>query len=96
VLDDSIFSTDPTFSKTAGGASQVDGNFVSENGMPRGGGAPRGTRVFGYQVDSHEKTVNKGEFSSRRDPSHTHGEPPLARRQVRDFSGRRPPGHPPA
>eukprot|EP00899_Mesostigma_viride_P022878 jgi/Mesvir1/3775/Mv08222-RA.1 len=66
VLDDNIFSTDPTFSKGAGGASQVDGNFVALDGhvgstLSRGGhgGIPR---VFGYQVDSHEKTLSKGKY----------------------------------
>ena len=62
VFHEHVFSTDPTFSKTPGGQSTVDGNFVPESGvvgsaLTRG---PRGSRVFGYQVDSHEKTVGKG------------------------------------
>jgi len=61
ILDDSVFSTDPTFSKTSGGAIQVDGNFVPESGIAHSVGRPtRGGRVFGLQIDSHEKTVNKG------------------------------------
>eukprot|EP00897_Mesotaenium_endlicherianum_P003478 jgi/Mesen1/3158/ME000184S02223 len=63
VLDDTVYSTDVTFSKGAGGVSQADGNFVSDGG---GGssfgrlGNSSGGRVFGYQSDSHEKTVLKG------------------------------------
>ena len=61
ILDDSVFSTDPTFSKTSGGAIQVDGNFVPESGIAHSIGRPtRGGRVFNVQIDSHEKTVNKG------------------------------------
>ena len=61
ILDDSVFSTDPTFSKTSGGAIQVDGNFVPESGIAHSVGRPtRGGRVFGLQIDSHEKTVSKG------------------------------------
>ena len=42
---------------------QVDGNFVPENGVSAGvGGGTRGGRIFGLQVDSHEKTVNKGKY----------------------------------
>eukprot|EP00850_Spirogloea_muscicola_P009310 SM000052S17702 [mRNA] locus=s52:242201:246552:+ [translate_table: standard] len=62
VLDDNIYSTDPTFSKGAGGASQVDGNFVADGVVPSSFGRLGGARgrVFGYQADSHEKTVSKG------------------------------------
>jgi len=64
VLDEHVFSTDPTFTKTAGGASQVEGNFVPDSGvttaLARG---PRGARILGYQSqDSHEKTLNRGRF----------------------------------
>ena len=63
ILDDNVFSTDPTFSKTAGGASQVDGNFVPESGVSASvGRGTRGGRIFGLQVDSHEKTINKGKY----------------------------------
>ena len=63
ILDDNVFSTDPTFSKTAGGATQVDGNFVPESGVTANvGRGTRGGRIFGLQVDSHEKTINKGKY----------------------------------
>ncbi|GAQ82537.1 Transcription initiation factor TFIIIB Brf1 subunit [Klebsormidium nitens] len=62
VLEDTVYSTDPTFSKGAGGQSQVDGNFVASefntSSLNRLAG-PRG-RVFGTQADSHEKTISKG------------------------------------
>ena len=66
VLDDNVFSTDPTFTKTNNGLSQVDGSFVPMEGagsasahLSRG---LRGARIFGYSVDSHEKTISKGKF----------------------------------
>mmetsp|Transcript_6518 Transcript_6518/g.24221 ORF Transcript_6518/g.24221 Transcript_6518/m.24221 type:complete len:110 (+) Transcript_6518:165-494(+) len=59
VLEDNVFSTDPTFSKTPGGTSTVDGNFVPESGVAAGVGRSSRGRIFGYQVDSHEKTINK-------------------------------------
>ena len=64
VLDEHVFSRDPTFTKTAGGASQVEGNFVPDSGvttaLARG---PRGARILGYQSqDSHEKTLNRGRY----------------------------------
>jgi len=66
VLDDNVFSTDPTFTKANNGMSQVDGSFVPMEGagsasahMARG---LRGARIFGYSVDSHEKTISKGKF----------------------------------
>ena len=69
VLEDAHFSNDPTFSKNAGGVTQVDGSFVPESGPGAGGlglgfaggrGA-RGSRLFGYQADSHEKTLGGAE-----------------------------------
>eukprot|EP00793_Prasinoderma_coloniale_P000138 PRCOL_00005646-RA len=62
VLDETAFSTDPTFSKAANGASTVDGNFVPDGGGGGGMGKMRGARIFGYQVDSHEKTIAKGKY----------------------------------
>eukprot|EP00898_Chlorokybus_atmophyticus_P004409 jgi/Chlat1/496/Chrsp103S01101 len=74
VLEDHVFSTDPTFSKTAGGASQVDGVFLSDAqgqasalGMHRpggggGGGGRSGPRLYGLHVDSHERTLSKGKY----------------------------------
>ena len=50
VLDETAFSTDPTFSKTPGGAATVDGNFVPDGGGAPGLGRVRGARIFGYQV----------------------------------------------
>ena len=39
----------------------MDGNFVPESGVSAGvGRGARGGRIFGLQVDSHEKTINKG------------------------------------
>ena len=71
VLEGAHFSSDPTFSKTAGGATQVDGSFVPESGPGAGGlgfaggrGA-RGSRLFGYHADSHEKTLEKGRSELR-------------------------------
>lgn len=66
VFNEHIFSTDPTFSKSASGASTVDGTFVPESGVVGAsatvlaGRGMRGSRIFGYQIDSHEKTVGKG------------------------------------
>ena len=67
VLEGAHFSSDPTFSKTAGGVTQVDGSFVPESGPGAGGlgfaggrGGARGSRLFGYHADSHEKTLEKG------------------------------------
>ena len=71
VIDDTHFSSDPTFSKNAAGASQVDGNFVPEGGVGASGlglsgagggfgyggrGRPQ-LRLYGLQTDSHEKTM---------------------------------------
>lgn len=39
--------------------SQVEGVFVSEAGLGRSAG-PRGTRLYGQQAESQEKTINKG------------------------------------
>mmetsp|Transcript_2661 Transcript_2661/g.6272 ORF Transcript_2661/g.6272 Transcript_2661/m.6272 type:complete len:605 (+) Transcript_2661:254-2068(+) len=62
VLDDSVFSSDPTFLKTATGASQVEGNFVPESGVaPTLTRGPRGAVTLSFQSqDSHEKTLNRG------------------------------------
>lgn len=58
VLDDNVYSSDPMFSKGAGGQSQMEGNYVRDgqhSGFGRFGG-----RTLGTQSDSHEKTLNKG------------------------------------
>ncbi len=62
MLDDSVFSSDPTFLKTATGASQVEGNFVPESGVaPTLTRGPRGAVTLSFQSqDSHEKTLNRG------------------------------------
>mmetsp|Transcript_10407 Transcript_10407/g.19558 ORF Transcript_10407/g.19558 Transcript_10407/m.19558 type:complete len:553 (+) Transcript_10407:303-1961(+) len=62
VLDDNIYSSDPTFLKTATGASQVEGNFVPESGIaPTLTRGPRGSVTLSFQSqDSHEKTLNRG------------------------------------
>lgn len=60
VLDDNVYSSDPMFSKGAGGQSQMEGNYVRDgqhSGFGRFGG-----RTLGTQSDSHEKTLNKGLF----------------------------------
>lgn len=58
-----MYSTDPTFTKTVGGINQVEGHYVPESGvtgtLARG---TRGARLYGYQVDSHEKTLHKGKM----------------------------------
>jgi hypothetical protein len=60
VLDDNVYSTDVTFTKGADGSSQAEGNFVrdGQTSLLRIGGAQG--RVLGFQSDSHEKTLNKG------------------------------------
>ena len=41
----------------------MDGNFVPESGVGAGvGRGTRGGRIFGLQVDSHEKTIAKGKY----------------------------------
>ncbi|KAK9817299.1 hypothetical protein WJX72_012355 [[Myrmecia] bisecta] len=60
VLEDVAFSSDITFSKGAGGESTVDGHFVSDAGAARGIGRISGGRIYGYQLDSHEKSLSKG------------------------------------
>ncbi|QDZ20704.1 subunit Brf1 of transcription factor IIIB [Chloropicon primus] len=62
VLDDNVFSNDPTFLKTATGASQVVGNVVPESGLaPTLTRGPRGQVTLSFQSqDSHEKTLNRG------------------------------------
>lgn len=62
VIDDAVFSNDPTFLKTATGASQVVGNVVPESGLaPTLSRGPRGQVTLSFQSqDSHEKTLNRG------------------------------------
>eukprot|EP01018_Ginkgo_biloba_P027487 Gb_34247 [translate_table: standard] len=61
VLDDNVYSSDPTFMKTAGGQSQLAGNFVKEgqySSYGRVGGDS--SHDYGFKTDSHEKTLEKG------------------------------------
>ncbi|BBM98857.1 transcription factor IIIB 90 kDa subunit [Marchantia polymorpha subsp. ruderalis] len=60
VLDDNVYGSDPTFTKTSTGQSQVEGNFVRDGGNSMGRLGVSGGRILGYQSDSHEKTLNKG------------------------------------
>ncbi|KAJ7281230.1 hypothetical protein O6H91_Y363100 [Diphasiastrum complanatum] len=61
VLDDNIYSSDPTFTKGAGGQSQVVGNFVRDGSFSSFGRIGIGSgHLLGYQSDSHERTLNKG------------------------------------
>lgn len=61
VLDDNIYSSDPTFVKTAGGQSQFSGNFIKD-GQYSSYGRLGGDSVheYGFKSDSHEKTLEKG------------------------------------
>lgn len=61
VLDDNIYSSDPTFVKTAGGQSQFSGNFIKD-GQYSSYGRLGGDLVheYGFKSDSHEKTLEKG------------------------------------
>lgn len=61
VLDDNIYSSDPTFIKGAGGQSQFAGNFVKDSqysSYGRLGGDS--VHEYGFKSDSHEKTLEKG------------------------------------
>jgi len=62
VIDDNVFSNDPTFLKTVTGASQVEGTVVPEGGVaPTLTRGPRGQVTLSFQSqDSHEKTLNRG------------------------------------
>ncbi|KAK9835222.1 hypothetical protein WJX81_006819 [Elliptochloris bilobata] len=60
VLDEVAFSTEVTFTKGAGGESTVNGHFVSDAAASRGLGRISGGRLFGYQLDSHEKALSRG------------------------------------
>ncbi|EIE20930.1 cyclin-like protein [Coccomyxa subellipsoidea C-169] len=60
VLDEGGFSTEVTFTKGAGGVSTADGQFLSDAAASRGLARISGGRGYGYQLDSHEKSLNKG------------------------------------
>jgi transcription factor IIIB subunit 2 len=62
ILDEHTFSADTTFTKNAAtGASVPDGHFVPESGIAPGViRAARGGRLYGAQLDSHERTLYKG------------------------------------
>ncbi|BDA42484.1 probable transcription factor IIIB 90 kDa subunit at N-terminal half [Coccomyxa sp. Obi] len=60
VLDEVAFSNEVTFTKGAGGVSTADGQFVSDVAASRGLGRISGGRLYGYQLDSHERSLNKG------------------------------------
>ena len=64
ILDEHAFSTDTTFTKNAAtGASVPDGHFVPENGIAHGLiRASRGGRLYGVQLDSHERTLYRGKL----------------------------------
>ncbi|GBG62695.1 hypothetical protein CBR_g31712 [Chara braunii] len=59
VIDDHHYSSEVTFLKGADGSSHADGTFVSHGSTPRTiTGA--GRQLFGYQTDSHERTLSRG------------------------------------
>ena len=60
VLDDVAFSADATFTKGPGGEATVDGHYVSDVAATRGLGRIAGGRLYGYQLDSHEKSLGRG------------------------------------
>ena len=62
ILDErAAFSGEATFTKNARGASIPDGQYVGEHGVAPGViRATRGGRVYGTQVDSHERTLYRG------------------------------------
>eukprot|EP00252_Welwitschia_mirabilis_P026349 TRINITY_DN8639_c0_g1_i1.p1 TRINITY_DN8639_c0_g1~~TRINITY_DN8639_c0_g1_i1.p1 ORF type:complete len:666 (+),score=178.80 TRINITY_DN8639_c0_g1_i1:307-2304(+) len=60
VVDDTIFSSDPTFIKTAGGESQLAGNFVREGKYTGYGRLSGNSDEYGYRTDSHERTLERG------------------------------------
>ncbi|CEG00123.1 Brf1-like TBP-binding [Ostreococcus tauri] len=58
-----VFSGETTFTKNAQGASVPDGMFVPENGIAHGViRASRGGRLYGVQLDSHERTLYRGKL----------------------------------
>ena len=62
ILDERVaFSGEATFTKNAAGASVPDGHFVPESGVAHGViRATRGGRLYGVQLDSHERTLYRG------------------------------------
>ncbi|KAH7282832.1 hypothetical protein KP509_35G049400 [Ceratopteris richardii] len=56
VLDDNVYSSDPTFTKGADGQSSVQGNFIRDRQYSTYG--VEGGRQ--YATDSHERTLAKG------------------------------------
>lgn len=60
VLEDIHFSSDVQFVKGVDGESEALGNLVTDAGIPRGlGRTAGGTRLYGYGVDSQERTLMK-------------------------------------
>ncbi|XP_057818864.1 transcription factor IIIB 60 kDa subunit isoform X2 [Cryptomeria japonica] len=61
VHEDNIFSSDPTFVKSAGGQSQLSGNFIRD-GQYCSYGRLDGdlNHDYGFRTDSHLKTLEKG------------------------------------
>eukprot|EP00250_Pteridium_aquilinum_P019302 c24385_g2_i1 orf=141-2372(+) len=57
VLDDNVFSSDPTFTKGADGQSSVQGNFIRDRQYSSYNNGGEGHQ---YATDSHEKTLEKG------------------------------------
>ena len=64
ILDErAAFSADATFVKNAQGASVPDGHYVPESGVAHGViRATRGGRLYGVQLDSHERTLYRGKL----------------------------------
>ena len=64
ILDErAAFSADATFVKNAQGASVPDGHYVPESGVAHGViRATRGGRLYGVQLDSHERTLYLGKL----------------------------------
>jgi len=62
ILDERVaFSGETTFTKNAAGASVPDGHFVPESGVSLGViRSTRGGRLYGVQLDSHERTLYRG------------------------------------
>ena len=68
VLDDHVFSSDPTFLKTPTGTSQVQGNFVPERGFtPTLTRGPRGALALSFHV-SQPRATPPSFCASRRHP----------------------------
>ncbi|KAI5073301.1 hypothetical protein GOP47_0011314 [Adiantum capillus-veneris] len=57
VLDDNVYSSDPTFTKGADGQSSVQGNFVRDRQY---GTYNVGGEGHQYATDSHERTLERG------------------------------------